>query len=328
MAQSLTFNDSDVDLTINTSTGTNDLRVTGVEGQRVVAALRQLKIRIPTLRKIVWDNPGGAYIGRMSVWADGIPRILRLSFSNLTLPSPNFIYTFINGSWTEAEIGHLDHMKDALLTFNSTHVLTTVSGFNSGILSGTTAWNNILHYFPMEETDGIRYDSYGTGTMTGAGVGFSSGKRNNCASLSGGPLLFFGAMPAGNKSVSLWVNFPSVAGTQTFFYTQSPGTQIERIGTILRLTGSGGGSVVSGTAVIAIDTWYHIVYTLNDAGNTSQVYVNGVLDITAANTETDPNLSLDGTSSVLKADETAIFSVVIPTSQVSALYNSGAGRFL
>jgi hypothetical protein len=301
-----------------------------VEGQLVVAALRQLKKQIPTLRKVVWDNPGGGYVGRLSVFVDNTPRVLRLSFSNLTLPSPNFIYTFTNGSWTEQEIGYLDDLKDALLTFNVTHALTTIFGVSTPTASDPI-WDNLINYWPMDDPAGVtRFDIVGSADFTGSGsLGSVTGQHNDAATTTAGQTA--SAAPAAHTSAfsySVWLKMTDSGATNAVFRVGDGAPDSFEFGKELGLwtTIENGSTLSSGSAVIA-DVWNHLVLTCNGT-NTTKLYLNGALDIT--DTVTPPytgDLRLTSGTGTNSWDELARFSVELSPTQVASLYNSGVGRF-
>jgi hypothetical protein len=330
VAQTLVFNDIDVELTIDTSTGTNDLLVTGVEGQRVVAALRQLKINIPTLRNVVWDIPGGGIVGRLGVWVDGTPRILYLNFSDLTLPSPNFHYEFINGSWTEQEVGFLDEIKDALLAFNATHVLT--SAFASYVVPNTFAF--MTNYWRLEETPpGPWLDSVGSAPLSYV-MPFPvptqvAGKNNFGLQMPLGSISIIRTAVtfdwSGSYSWSFWYNpdaGPSRAcfdnADASVYFGWDTGTSNFGIG-----INSGSPIEYTGTQIAVAGVYHFVVFTCD--GATFKVYVNGVLDITA------PEFPANTAGAVQmyngRFDEIGRFSMPLSPAQITALYNAGAGKF-
>lgn len=352
MAQTLLLNDTDIELTIDTSTGTNDLRVTGAEGQKVLSAIRQLKQNIPTLKKVLWDIPGGGIVGRLGVWADGTPRILYLNFSNLTLPSPNFYHEFINGSWTEQEVAFLGEIKNALLEFNATHVLTSALG-RSVHEDQDAPWDRLFAYWPMSESSTLvsgsaRQDSFGTNVLSDAPSVFGSvisaeGKRGNSVqSTTGAGLLrtTTAFRPTSYMTHSMWfyaVGPPSVAGTLVAAFAGAPlDYEIFLVSpnTLSAKIYDTTGSFVSLDVTITADQWNHVIVEIDPTAKTVSVTLNGVGPLSTGPTAnplrtTSTNLAVcaGNATTVFRVDEYAVFFAQLTASEKAALYNAGVGRF-
>lgn len=131
--------------------------------------------------------------------------------------------------------------------------------------------NNLISYWPMNESSGDMNDSLGlhNGTVAssvsqgeqgilGTAYGFDAGVGTNVTIND----LTFADNPNNISTISLWVNFSTSISNNVFF----SGSAI----------GGGGGSSITGTTLINNSRWNHIVVT-TDKDNII-LYINGTLD--------------------------------------------------
>lgn len=341
MAQTLTFNDADVEVQIDTSAAGTDLRITGEEGHRVVNAIRNLKAQIPTLRRVEWDIPGGGIVGRLGVWADGTPRIIYLNFEDLALPSPDFYYTFVNGPWTDAELGYIDKLKDAFLDFNSGHTLTSSV---AGIVSIEPAYDGITSYYGLNETSGTRYDSVSAVHLSPVGPPLfdSSIFRRGAGGLRSDNLGEYVQSTTASYNFAgqpftfcAWIMVGAFQAVRVDILGKYNGTNPASIcidSDKFGIFKEGVQSMQGGT--ISFGTWYHVAYA-KDSGDAHRLFVNGSQVITSgavpiidgSEYAIGPFNGAGALSATLRIDEVAFFDSYIGESRITSLYNNGLGIY-
>lgn len=232
--------------------------------------------------------------------------------------------------------------------------------------------DNLVSYWKNDETgDANRADSAGSNTLVCVNTGNTdsgTGIINNGTKLTrsntdgaGGYLELADDTGSGLNfsdvfSVSFWVynySYPGTTGESSTFITRrtSGGTNVytimyERDNGLnvrkLRIEATGGAcdyAESTTTDFLAVNTWYHIVYT--KTGTTSAWYINGVSKTPTANLSTGGlttsagyfrigtyaggtggvgNRQFDGV-----IDEVGIWSRVLTSTEVTTLYNSGSG---
>jgi hypothetical protein len=195
-------------------------------------------------------------------------------------------------------------------------------------------------------------DSLGpyTGTPYG-GLTYVTGKSGNAFQFNGlnsyiqVPYNIFASTV--NFSISFWVNFSSLTGNQFLFSNiKVSGGIYKGFGIVkntankinLQIYGASSTDIYSITTLNA-STWYNIVITRNNLG--SNIYINGALDNSDSSsvnpTYYTPQYSqigaYDNTSSSLSyvtngaIDELDIWGKQLTSTEVTELYNSGAGKF-
>ena len=139
------------------------------------------------------------------------------------------------------------------------------------------------------------------------------------------------SLPALNASYGLLMDYNN--GGYALYFTNDSGTyNLKSI-----LYGNIGTHVITSAWTPSLSTWYHVALTFNTSGsNNLKFYVNGSQQ---GSTQTDSNtalLSADGTFALGahgsgvnfldgSLDEWGVWSAELTSSQISQLYNSGAG---
>lgn len=208
----------------------------------------------------------------------------------------------------------------------------------------STLWNSLVHYYTGDSTPNDSLGVY-NGTLVN-GATYATGKINNAFSFDGvndylSTSVTSSINYANAHTFSCWVRPSSVSGTQIFmgFNTASPnGSAIgfRNGGNLTFFKGFVDGEVNS-TTNLAINTWYHIVgvYKGNSFGsNNVLLYVNGSLVHTGTLTQTSVSWKLfigsnsGGSGGYFNGliDECAVWSKVLTATEITELYNAGAGK--
>lgn len=213
--------------------------------------------------------------------------------------------------------------------------------------------DNIIFYAKLNETSGTPMDSVAslTGATFGSVTQGSAGKIGTSYSFNSGTTDYVEFGSAGNLtsiqtsgSVSCWIYPTRVTGTEQIFISKQRwyddingfNIQINTTGTISAYLANGStekGYTLS-NSVVAVNNWYHIVFTWNGATTTG--YVNNVkrtgnpvsqvvspimnaYKLTVGR-DNSPNYYFQG-----KIDEIGIWDREITAAEVSSLYNSSSG---
>ena len=209
------------------------------------------------------------------------------------------------------------------------------------------------------ESDGS--DSVGSYDLTlNNSPSFVSGKNNNCVDLEASSTQYLSRTDnldvslASDQSISLWFtveasptsgnrynlihkadDYPSNSSWVTFYYNNS--------GTLILYSAGGAGyGTDTYTTTLSLDTFYHLVVTLDygdGSSRTMKTYLNGSevmsSNMTAAWTPgtADKLFHLGNQANVGsrewdgKLDECYFWDRVLTSSEVTELYNSGSGKF-
>lgn len=208
-----------------------------------------------------------------------------------------------------------------------------------------TLLNDIVAYWKLDETSSTRFDSTSNNNdlTDNNTVGIATGKIGNAALFDGSNYLTV-TNPSlnitGAISIACWVYAVDRTVQQHIFggyNTLSPffgyaiGISITNLNKWDWYSGSGW---VGSTSDVALNTWTHIAFTLNSTG-TLNIYLNGSLDRTT--TASIPSsytgqralgARSDGSARAVSGtliDECGIWSRVLTTAEITALYNSGSG---
>lgn len=211
---------------------------------------------------------------------------------------------------------------------------------------------DLVSYWELEEASGTRVDSHGSNDLTDNNtVGQATGIQGNGAdfeSTNSESLSITHASQTGldfgnaqDFSIQMWIKPES----STDFYTVMKGNS----GASGKWYSLGGG-IVTGQFSFLVDNgtnarfvsassytpgnWYHVVGVRD--GTTLRLYVNGSSVGTYTNTDVDDDLSNTSTFYIGRhnstgrftdgvVDEVGIWSRALSASDVTALYNSGAG---
>lgn len=221
--------------------------------------------------------------------------------------------------------------------------------FQHGIIASSNGggavnplWDGLLAYYTADNTPNDALGTY-NGTLTN-GATYATGKINQGFSFDGvNDYVLTSPNMALNTSTqhtyACWVR-PSAVYSTKFFMSLSDGIRNSSLGHINNgqlafFRGSVEAQVLSGFSMV-INTWYHVcvVYKGNGISGNVLFYVNGslvstqTLGITHTNNKpltigssTVPSLFFDGI-----LDECALWNRQLTASEVTELYNAGAGK--
>lgn len=208
---------------------------------------------------------------------------------------------------------------------------------------------NLDLYWKLDETGGAAVaDSSSGGLNAGTangGFSFVPGKLNNGIDLNGTTgfiqcdTTFFDPS-ASAFSIAAWVKADTVGanGSERVIAHQLDGTGTGRTllsssgATPTKLSTAIGGTTLSGGTTLVVDTWYHVCVTVSALG-ARNLYLNGSLD---GGPSTDLPEAANGAFLVGKhkagtsfwngiIDDVRVYSRELSASDVSDLYNAGAG---
>lgn len=196
--------------------------------------------------------------------------------------------------------------------------------------------SGVIAYWKLDESSGNAADSSGSGNtlVNQGGVTYTAGKINNGSVHSATSNAYFKTTSQINSStltVSMWVYMTTIDANYNGFigflsngalnnHTSGGGFRYE----------SSGGNITSGTTLV-INTWYHIVLTMN--GTSGELFLNGssVGTGTASSMAVNQNYVVgsygDSASNHMRGtiDEVGIWNRVLSGSEITDLYNGGAG---
>lgn len=221
--------------------------------------------------------------------------------------------------------------------------------------SGNPLWNDLLAYYTADNTPNDALGTY-NGTLTngatyGTGIisnGFSFDGVNDYVNL-GNNLDFDGSTPF---SISAWhYQTPSLVSFATIFSKigynpSSQGYKLNanagKIRFFLSAFQVGGGYcyVETTNTVLTANTWYHITFTYDGSKDISgcKIYVNGssvalsdLGNTLTGNTSNSYNAIIGsdgGTQYYMRGvlDEVGVWNRELTASEITELYNSGAGK--
>lgn len=225
--------------------------------------------------------------------------------------------------------------------------------------------DSLVSYWKLDESSGNASDSVGSNTLTNNGtIPFVTGKINNGADLENTtPNDYFTSNGAslgitGNISISMWVNFetapvnngnpiclverfssPTSKGYQFLYKKEDPGAAFRLQAEYVDDSGNQT-RAMSGNAAFDLGTgsWKHLVFTVTVATQVIKAYVNGTEytlsnEITASSSiGVSTNDFTLGRSTHFAdwyfdgiLDEVGIWNRVLTSTEVTELYNGGAG---
>lgn len=206
---------------------------------------------------------------------------------------------------------------------------------------------NLVSYWKLDEASGNASDSVASSTLSNNSVSYSTGKINNGASFSGSTSSYFntasvsGLNQTGPRTIAMWVKPNSVTGyCNLWSKSQSSNENGELFihDGKLRFEARFGGTYQTPeetTASISTGSWKHVVMTY-DSSNV-KFYVNGSLTYTSSSISgTTPTNTSDLTLGTRRSpsidspyngmiDEVGFWSRALTSTEVTELYNSGAG---
>ena len=207
---------------------------------------------------------------------------------------------------------------------------------------------NLVSYWKLDESSGNAADSVGANTLTNTSVtyGSSYGKINNGASFNGSSSILQNTSPSGipsgstARTVNVWIK-PSAVTSTSGTYAVYWGTGATREVWLVGINSTGHPTVavyaddLTSTQTLTVGTWYMLT-AVYDGNVTLSLYINGTLDSThtlAAPLNTiisAQGMALGnwaGTSDWYNGaeDEVGIWSRALTSTEVTQLYNGGAG---
>lgn len=207
----------------------------------------------------------------------------------------------------------------------------------------STLWNNLVAYYTGDNTPNDAKGTY-NGTLVN-GATYGTGKINNCFNLDGvndyvsiSPT--FGSSfssPTSAHTYSAWIYKTGYTSTDILIQNGNAGmgTMMGIQNGYLNMWYRGGNTSVAATTVISYNTWIHIAATYDGAG-TIKLYLNGSLNSTfTGKTWIDgggtcsTNIGSYNASNLFfkdKIDEVGSWSRALTSTEVTELYNAGAGK--
>jgi hypothetical protein len=352
MAQSLTLSDKSTRIVITVTANAPVLAYTDTSVQRVIDAVDKLNA-IRAMSRVEFSILGGGYTNLLSFYPSDIANAMFFRFSNSGPTTESYKIEFSSGVWSQDAISQAKKVKDEFLSLNATNPLTSVSAFSSsasGFSSHPTLSSGLVSYWRMEESSVEMVDSVGANHLTFSGVtSTASGKSGNgVEGTSTGYLERLAAVLGDDASVtfSAWVNpvSPDSAFTSTFGYQSGPGAgawafyylpATNKVYGIIYNSTLGSVDVTS-TPALANDALSHVIGIVDAPARTVSVIVNnGAADVSAALAGTDflaPNspfrLCSPGPFQTIRMDEVGLWNRRLSASEITSLYNAGAGLFL
>jgi len=217
--------------------------------------------------------------------------------------------------------------------------------------------DNLVSYWKLDESSGNAADSVGSNTLTNTNSAtYSAGKINNGVAVARASSQYLTITDAtqsglditGSLSFSFWMKPSSQADARAIFAKyNTTGNQMAyqfRVGASsglafwadLSSNGSAVTQVQGGTVTWNNGTWYHIVFVYTASAGTVDCYSNGSnittlsgfptsLFNSSANFNLGVGLLAGGEYFDGMIDEAGIWSRALTSTEVTELYNSGAG---
>ena len=216
--------------------------------------------------------------------------------------------------------------------------------------------DNLVSYWKADESSGNMADSVGSNTLTNVGTcTFATGKINNGVVTTRNSKYMesttsTGLNPTGAFSINFWVNWSALdTGNWNGMFSKLDntsrawGTGILNAGggnyTVQLDLGTSGGSSNTHTVTRAITTgtWYMFTFVYNGSTTSVNIYQNGTNVYTTSSAQASVQAgtanvrlawrnnpsTVDGSTGTF--DEIGFWNRAITSSEVTELYNSGAG---
>lgn len=213
-----------------------------------------------------------------------------------------------------------------------------------------TLTDNLVSYWNMDETSGVRADLISTNNLSDNNtVGSDVGKRNNAATFVSGSMEFLSKSDwSGYDSftISLWVDPGSTVTTnETFVHASGatwPTTQQfvaypnAGVTRVLMSTATASFVFFDSAVALATDTFHHLLIWYDNTDSKARISVNGETPVVSSafdNYQVTQTLRFGSqTASVLGyftglIDEVGFWSRALTIDERADLYNSGAGLF-
>ena len=220
------------------------------------------------------------------------------------------------------------------------------------VITGNPLWDNLYAAYKAESNANDSLGVY-NGTAQG-GLTYSTGKDGNAFDFNGTTAyvelpsnsIYF---PSNTFSMSFWIycraidshciisNFDNSTGNKGFYIDT---TTVNTVTFRFVPFNSVSLGVLSSVGSKSLNTWYNVVITVN--GTSSKMYVNGSLEssLTLSNTISFfngckpimggfrfTNLGAIASYKNMKIDESYIWDIELTSTDVTELYNTGAGTF-
>jgi hypothetical protein len=215
--------------------------------------------------------------------------------------------------------------------------------------------DNIIAYWPLEETSGTRYDSVAGMQLQelGGTVNSGTGKVNNCMVVSSGVLAktdCYVLTPSGDRTWTFWYKYGggdpctlstyiiNIAGGTPYSFSIGPVNcsavmTVYLKGVAVDPSSGSNESVNADTAAMSANTWYFVVAQVNHDSKYCRISLNGGAWSTSSVLTSDilvtTSLLLvgDGNLSVAQSiDELGCWGRLLTDGEIAYLYNSGNGR--
>ena len=207
--------------------------------------------------------------------------------------------------------------------------------------------DDLVAYYALDEASGNATDSHGSTTLTdnntvGASTGVVSGSRLFTRASQERLTSTSPPITSVPVTIAMWVKATTFTGNMnTAFIKQSGnhyafGTTLSSAGKALVQASSAAGSfdILTGASTLSTGTWYHVVAVARSATD-RELYVNAASDgtATASRTILSPiQFSLGSYGAAAsdtlngELDEVGFWSRALTPTEITWLYNSGAGR--
>ena len=203
---------------------------------------------------------------------------------------------------------------------------------------------NIVSYWKFNESSGNAADSVGSNTLTNTSVTYGTGKINNGAIFNGSAYYATTNVPltgTSNYSVNFWFYQGTQIAANTYVFYQWGTASSKAASAITYEYNSGTRRMDFGdyaadvfyTVTLAANAWTMITKTYD--GSNFRLYLNGSLVSTQAGSginigSTKGRIGVDinndaGTFAVGTLDEMGVWSRALSGTEITTLYNSGAG---
>lgn len=201
---------------------------------------------------------------------------------------------------------------------------------------------NLVSYWKLDESSGNASDSVGSNTATNSNVTYGTGKINNGAIFNGSSSAFtFATVPvtgSSSFSVSFWLKAGSlVSGMSVLHFGTDASNQAFNVyldaSSKIAANFTGGGGQVTSTTSLSTSVFQLVTMTYD--GTNVRLYVNGNIENTSSS-YTSANI---GTTNKFigkyagntnwwngSIDEIGMWSRALTGSEITQLYNSGAGN--
>lgn len=262
---------------------------------------------------------------------------------------------FYLGYLGRSSVWYMDGRTDDVAIFNRALTSYEVTNLYDGSLSSLVY--SVAGYFKLDESSGNAADSVGgVGTLTNSNVTYSTGIISNGAVFNSTTDKLSVASPSIINfartvpfSIAFWINRSSLTDSAFLLSKQNQGGTWVGYSIYAQSSGrlqfdfydtstAGIGVYTTSNFLTSTSTWYHVVLTYSGSSAASgvKIYINGdskalttALDTLAGTTTNSEPFVIGNRGDTYNAngtiDELPVYTRELTASEVSALYNSGAG---